>query len=277
MSRGETTGVFQLESDGMRRVVAELRPTQFDDIVALVALYRPGPMEWIPQYINNKHGRTKPRYLHPKLEPILAPTYAVACYQEQVMQIARDIAGFYDERSGRAAQGDGEEAEGKDSRSTARSSSRGAVAHSGIERELAEEIFAFVEPFAGYGFPKGHAVAYGWIAYQTAYLKANHPRAYFAALMTSVGDKTDKLVEYLEEAKKVGIAVLPPDVNESRADFTVVGNDIRFGLAAIKGVGEGAVARDHRGARSGRPLHRPLRFRASRAKASCSTAKSSRR
>jgi len=240
LGRGETTGVFQLESDGMRRVVTDLRPNAFNDIVALVALYRPGPMEWIPQYINNKHGRTKPSYLHPKLEPILGPTYAVACYQEQIMQIARDIAGFSMGQADELRKVMGKKQ--KDKIPFYREKFvRGAVEHSQISERLANDIFAFVEPFAGYGFNKSHAVAYGWIAYQTAYLKANHPRAYLAALMGSVKDKTDKLVEYLEEAKKVGIAVLPPDVNESRFDFTVVGPDIRFGLAAVKGVGEGAV------------------------------------
>jgi DNA polymerase-3 subunit alpha len=239
LSRGETTGVFQLESDGMRRVVAELKPNALDDIIALVALYRPGPMEWIPLYISNKHGRTKPKYLHPKLEPILGPTYGVGVYQEQIMRMARDVAGF--------TMGEADELRkvmGKKQKEKVpyyRAKFVDGAIQNGIARKLAEDIFAFVEPFAGYGFPKGHAVAYGWIAYQTAYLKANHPHEYLAALMTSVKDKTDKLVEYLEEAKKVGISVLPPDVNESRVDFTVVGEEIRFGLAAIKGAGEGAV------------------------------------
>ncbi len=240
LSRGETTGVFQLESDGMRRVVSELKPNCLDDVVALVALYRPGPMEWIPQYISNKHGRTKPTYLHPKLEAILGPTHGIAAYQEQVMQLARDIAGFTLGQADELRKVMGKKQ--KDKIPVYREKFvKGAVATNGITEQLAEEIFAFVEPFAGYGFNKSHAVAYGWIAYQTAYLKANHPRAYLAALMTSVKDKTDKLVEYIDEAKKVGIAVLPPDVNESRIDFTVVDGDIRFGLAAIKGVGEGAV------------------------------------
>lgn len=570
LSRGETTGVFQLESDGMRRVVTELKPNCLDDVVALVALYRPGPMEWIPQYISNKHGRTKPTYLHPKLEAILGPTHGIAAYQEQVMQLARDIAGFTLGQADELRKVMGKKQ--KDKIPVYREKFvKGAVATNGITEQLAEEIFAFVEPFAGYGFNKcahgsteiqlpdgtrtmlsaaftnpparimsmwpdgeirphnvarvvrtgrkallhirtasgksikvtpehrllttegyrevgemtigielitapkrvtekqrevrrnamirrnrsadqrarvsrrvaayqadrepeekrrhmlrmhetypdltrngvaamqnrlkwlvvndpewkarfiaksiastracydtgpgygrcsiasngmwcastperdmcewlieqgipfdmhrvvatgricdfyfngiywemdgmdrasgyfaekygelpyvvvtpedfkptvlrhlglaqasngdpvvsiepcgeamtydvemahngplnyianrivshnSHAVAYGWIAYQTAYLKANHPRAYLAALMTSVKDKTDKLVEYIDEAKKVGIAVLPPDVNESRIDFTVVDGDIRFGLAAIKGVGEGAV------------------------------------
>ena len=240
LGRGETTGVFQLESEGMRRVVSELRPTAFDDIIALVALYRPGPMEWIPQYISNKHGRTKPRYIHPKLEPILAPTYGIAAYQEQIMQIARDIAGFSMSEADELRQVMGKKQKEKIPRYREKFVS-GAI-QQGLTQRVAEEIFKFVEPFAGYGFPKGHAAAYGWISYQTAYLKANYPREYLAALMTSVKDKTDKLVEYIDEARRVGIAVLPPDVNESRTDFTVVGPEIRFGLSAVKGVGEGAVA-----------------------------------
>jgi DNA polymerase-3 subunit alpha len=240
LGRGETMGVFQLESDGMKRVCAELRPSRFEDIIALVALYRPGPMDWIPSFIAIKHGRRKPNYLHAKLEPILAETYGIACYQEQVMQIARDVAGF--------TMGEADELRkvmGKKQKEKIPIYRdmfvRGAQETSGIDRDLAEKIFKFVEPFAGYGFNKSHAAAYGWIAYQTAYLKANHPLQYLTALMTSVKDRTDKLAEYIDEAKKLGIVVLPPDVNESLVDFAVVGDRIRFGLAAIKGVGEGAV------------------------------------
>ncbi|MGC1381107.1 MAG: DNA polymerase III subunit alpha [Candidatus Baltobacteraceae bacterium] len=240
LGRGETMGVFQLESDGMRRVCAELQPSRFEDVVALVALYRPGPMDWIPQYVANKHGRGKPAYLHPKLEPILAETYGTAVYQEQAMQMAREIAGF--------TMGEADELRkvmGKKQKEKIpiyqEKFVHGAMETSGIDRALAERIFHFIEPFAGYGFNKSHAVAYAWIAYQTAYLKANHPLQYLTALMTSVGDKTEKLVEYIDEAKKVGIEVLPPDVNESLTDFAVVGGAIRFGLAAIKGVGGGAV------------------------------------
>jgi len=240
LARGETSGVFQVESEGMTRVCVELKPSRFEDIIALVALYRPGPMEWIPQFISNKHGRSKPKYLHPKLEPILSETYSVACYQEQIMQIARDIAGFT------MAQADElRKVMGKKQKELIpiyrKKFVDGAMATSGVSEQLADQIFAFVEPFAGYGFNKSHAAAYGWITYQTAYLKANHPLQYLSALMTSVKDRTDKLVEYIDEAKHMGITVLPPDVNESLIDFAVVGDRIRFGLAAIKGVGEGAV------------------------------------
>ncbi len=251
LGRGETMGVFQLESDGMKRVCAELRPSRFEDIIALVALYRPGPMDWIPSFIAIKHGRRKPNYLHAKLEPILAETYGIACYQEQVMQIARDVAGFTMSEADELRKVMGKKQ--KEKIPIYRDMFvRGAEETSGIDRDLAEKIFKFVEPFAGYGFNKSHAAAYGWIAYQTAYLKANHPLQYLTALMTSVKDRTDKLAEYIDEAKKLGIVVLPPDVNESLVDFAVVGDRIRFGLAAIKGVGEGAVrslidARDQSG------------------------------
>jgi DNA polymerase-3 subunit alpha len=240
LGRGETLGVFQLESEGMRRVCIDLKPSTLADIIALVALYRPGPMDWIPQYINNKHGRTKPTYLHPKLVAILGETYGIACYQEQVMQIARDVAGFTMGQADELRKVMGKKQKEKIPIYREKFIT-GAAAASGIDAKLAEDIFAFVEPFAGYGFNKSHAAAYGWIAYQTAFLKANHPVAYFAALMTSVRDKTDKLVEYIDEAKKLGVAVLPPDINESLVDFAVVGTQIRFGLAAVKGIGAGAV------------------------------------
>ncbi len=240
LSRGETMGAFQLESDGMKRVCLELKPSRFEDIIALVALYRPGPMDWIPEYISNKHGRTKPKYLHPKLEPILTETYGIAVYQEQVMQMARDISGFTMGQADELRKVMGKKQ--KDKIPVYREKFiEGAKATSDIDRDLAEQIFAFIEPFAGYGFNKAHAAAYGWIAYQTAFLKANHPLPYLTALMTSVKDKTDKLVEYIDDAKKIGIDVLPPDINDSLVDFAVVGDRIRFGLAAIKGVGEGAV------------------------------------
>jgi DNA polymerase-3 subunit alpha len=240
LGRGETMGVFQLESEGMKRVCADLQPSRFEDIVALVALYRPGPMDWIPQYIANKHGRSTPQYLHPKLEPILAETYGTAVYQEQAMQMAREIAGFTMSEADELRKVMGKKQKEKIPFYQEKFVT-GAIATSGIDRALAERIFHFVEPFAGYGFNKSHAAAYAWIALQTAYLKANHPLQYLAALMASVKDKTDKLVEYIDEAKKLQIEVLPPDVNESLVDFAVVGSAIRFGLAAIKGVGEGAV------------------------------------
>jgi DNA polymerase-3 subunit alpha len=239
LSRGETLGVFQMESEGMTRVSVDLKPSRLEDIIALVALYRPGPMEWIPQYISVKHGRSKPTYVHPKLEKILSDTYGIAVYQESVMQIVRDCAGFSLGQADELRKVVGKKQ--KDKIPYYKEKFVAGCAENGIGVDVAEQIFAFIEPFAGYGFGKAHASAYGWIAYQTAYLKANYPLQYFAALMSSVRDKTDKLVEYIEEAKKRGMPVLPPDVNASLVDFAVVGEQIRFGLAAIKGVGEGAV------------------------------------
>ena len=239
LGRGETLGVFQLESDGMKRVCVELKPSGLDDIIALVALYRPGPMDWIPDFIATKHGRKIAKYLHPKLVPILSDTYGIACYQEQVMQIARDLAGFTMGEADELRKVMGKKQ--KDKIPFYREKFIAGCGEQEIGAALAADIFAFIEPFAGYGFNKSHAAAYGWISYQTAYLKANYPLQYFAALMSSVRDKTDKLVEYIDEAKKMGIPVLPPDVNESLVDFAVVGTQIRFGLAAVKGVGEGAV------------------------------------
>jgi DNA polymerase-3 subunit alpha len=239
LSRGETLGVFQMESDGMTRVTVELKPSRIEDIIALVALYRPGPMEWIPQYIAVKHGRSKPTYVHPKLEAILGDTYGVALYQETIMQIVRDCAGFSLGQADELRKVVGKKQ--KEQIPLYKEKFIAGCGENGIGPETAEQIFAFIEPFAGYGFNKAHAAAYGWIAYQTAYLKANYPLQYFAALMSSVRDKTDKLVEYIDEAKKMGIPVLPPDVNASLVDFAVVGEQIRFGLAAVKGIGENAV------------------------------------
>jgi len=239
ISGGETLGMFQLESEGMKRVCVELKPSHIGDIIALVALYRPGPMDWIPDYIAAKHGRKTPTYIHPKLEPILAETYGIAVYQDTVMKIARDLAGFSMGQADELRKVVGKKL--KDQIPVYRKKFLDGCAANGIGNDVAEKIFAFIEPFAGYGFNKAHAAAYGWIAYQTAYLKANYPLQYFAALMSSVRNNTDKLVEYIDEAKKMGIPVLPPDVNASLVEFAVVGEEIRFGLAAIKGVGENAV------------------------------------
>jgi DNA polymerase III subunit alpha len=239
IGRGETLGMFQLESDGMKRVCVELKPSELGDIIALVALYRPGPMEWIPHYIAGKHGRKQPKYLHPKLEAILSETYGVALYQESVLRIARDCAGFSMGQADELRKVMGKKL--KEKIPYYKQKFIDGCVINGIEANLAEQIFAFIEPFAGYGFNKAHAAAYGWIAYQTAYLKANYPLQYFSALMSSVRDKTEKLVEYIDEAKKMGIKVLPPDVNASLVDFAVVDDQIRFGLAAVKGVGENAV------------------------------------
>jgi len=197
LSRGETLGVFQMESEGMTRVSVELKPSRIGDIIALVALYRPGPMEWIPAYIAVKHGRAQPKYLHPKLEAILSETYGIALYQESVMQIARDCAGFTMGQADELRKVMGKKL--KDQVPIYRQKFIDGCNANGIDKKLAEEIFAFVEPFAGYGFNKSHAAAYGWIAYQTAYLKANYPASFMAALMTSDSDDTDRLAIEITE------------------------------------------------------------------------------
>jgi len=247
---GETTGIFQFESSGMRRYLKELKPTEFEDLIAMVALYRPGPMEWIPDYISGKLGRKKPKYLHPKLEPILKKTYGVAIYQEQVMQMARDLAGFTMAEADVLRKAVGKKipkllAEQKEKFID------GCVKNS-VSSQLAETIFSFIEPFAGYGFNRSHAACYAMIAYQTAYLKAGWPTEFMAALLTSDQGDTDRVAIEIDECRRVGIEVMAPDLNESYGSFTVVSSGtaenrvvsateritkIRFGLKAIKNIG----------------------------------------
>lgn len=247
LQRGQTTGVFQLESSGMRRYLKELKPTALEDIIAMVALYRPGPMELIPQFIDGKHGKRTVEYLHPKLEPILEKTYGVAVYQEQVMQMARDIAGFS------MAEADVlRKAVGKKIASLLREQREkfvsGAVRNA-IPQKTAEQLFTFIEPFARYGFNRAHAACYGLIAYQTAYFKANYPAEFMASLLTSDQHNTDRIAIEVAECRQQGLEVLPPDINESYDSFTVIVEPegeppkrIRFGLNAIKNVGENVVA-----------------------------------
>jgi DNA polymerase-3 subunit alpha len=239
LAAGQTTGVFQLESAGMRRYIAELKPTRIEDVIAMVALYRPGPMDWIGDFIAGKHGRRKITYLHPKLEPILEETYSVAVYQEQITQICRDLAGYTFAQADAMRKVIGKKI--KEKIPAERKKFIEGCVRNGIDETLASKIWQFIEPFAGYGFNKAHSVCYGLLAYRTAWLKANHPLAFMAALLTSVRQNTDKLVEYLADCAQRKLRILPPDVNESRKDFTVVGDAIRFGLAAVKNVGEGAV------------------------------------
>lgn len=236
----KTTGVFQLESTGMKRYLKQLKPNVFEDIIAMVALYRPGPMDWIPNFIAGKHGTRKVDYLHPKLEPILSNTYGVAVYQEQIMQIARDLAGF--------TLGEADvlrKAMGKKIPQLIKEQKikfvEGCVKN-GISQKIAEKVFAFIEPFAGYGFNRSHAACYALIGYQTAYLKAHYPAEFMAALLTSDQNDIDRVAIEVFECKEIGIKVLPPNINESFEDFAVVkdesGNElIRFGLNAIKNVG----------------------------------------
>lgn len=242
LSAGKSSGVFQLESDGMKRYLKELKPNNIKDVMAMVSLYRPGPIELIPQYIAGKHGRREITYLHPKLEPILAETYGVAVYQEQILQIARDICGFS------LGQADVlRKAIGKKIKKLLMEQKEkwveGAVKN-GTSQKIAEKLFEFVEPFARYGFNKAHAASYALVAYKTAYLKAHYPSEFMAAWMTSEeGRDIEKITFALNEAQNMGINVLPPNVNDSFVDFGVIAatGDISYALASIKNVGRGAA------------------------------------
>ncbi|MEZ5669189.1 MAG: DNA polymerase III subunit alpha [Alphaproteobacteria bacterium] len=243
LGRADTVGVFQLESGGMRDVLRKLKPDRFEDIIAVVALYRPGPMENIPSYINRKHGREQPDYLYPTLEPILKETYGIMIYQEQVIQIAQVLAGYTLGGADllRRAMGKKIQAEMDAQRATF---IEGAM-HKGVGDATAARIFDQVDKFAGYGFNKSHAAAYALVAYHTAYLKANHPVAFMAASMTHDMGNTDKLNVFRQELSRLKVPLLPPDVNRSDAVFGVEEHEgrpaIRYALAAIKGVGRQAM------------------------------------
>ncbi|MBU4128540.1 DNA polymerase III subunit alpha, partial [bacterium] len=242
LKRAHTVGVFQIESSGMRDLLKKLKPEEFSDIVALIALYRPGPMGsgMTDDFIRRKHGLIPIKYLHPQLEPILKDTYGVILYQEQVIRIAHELAGFSLSKADLLRQAMGKKI------SVLLDQQRkefveGAIKNE-ISKSIANKIFDLISHFAGYGFNKSHSSAYASISYQTAYLKANYPLYYMTALLTSEMNNTDKLVRYIEVTKRMGIEILPPDINESERDFTVAGDKIRFGLAAVKNVGSGAIA-----------------------------------
>lgn len=242
LAKGDTTGVFQLESGGMRRYLKELKPTELNDIIAMVSLYRPGPMPWIPMYIRGKHNPVSVTYIHSSFETILKETYGVAVYQEQILEIARDFAGFSLGEADILRKAVGK----KDPKLLAGECEKfitGAVAK-GHSRKFAENVFEkVIEPFAAYGFNKSHATSYALIAYYTAYLKAHFPAAFMAALLTADSNNEDRLAIEVDECEEKGISVLPPAVNESLADFTAVAKDkIRFGLKAIKGIGDQPIA-----------------------------------
>ena len=239
MARGETVGVFQVESAGMRRALIEMRPDRFEDIIALVALYRPGPMANIPTYCARKHGTELPDFIHPKLEEILRETYGVIVYQEQVMQAAQVLSGYSLGEADllRRAMGKKIRSEMKAQRDRFVS---GAVAR-GVGSGQAEAIFELLERFADYGFNKSHAAAYALVAYQTAYMKANYPVEFLAASMTLDMGNTDKLAEFRAEAERLGIKVEPPSINRSGVEFDVAGNTVHYALAALRGVGRQAV------------------------------------
>jgi len=240
LSRGETTGIFQLESTGMRSVLRDLMPNKFEDIIAVVALYRPGPMEQIPTFVNSKHGREKIKYAHPDLEPILKETYGVIVYQEQIMEIAARIAGFSLGQADLLRRAIGKKK--KEILDEQQEKFITGCMEKGYTRELGIKMYDLILKFASYGFNKSHAAAYAMIAYQTAFLKANYPVEFMAALMTVYCSNSDKVALYIADCRRMGIEVLPPDINESETHFTVVGdNRIRFGLAAVKNVGLGAI------------------------------------
>lgn len=238
-SKGLTVALFQFESSGMQDYLRRLRPTSIHDLVVMNALYRPGPMEKIPEFIARKHGLQEITYLHPKMETILRDTYGVIVYQEQVMKIASEIAGFTLAQADLMRRAMGK----KDKELMARQKKEfveGALKN-GVDRKTSSEIFDQIEKFSSYGFNKSHSVPYSVLAYQTGYLKAHYPAEYMAATLSSEMDNTDKIVILIDDCRKLGIPVLPPDVNESGVLFSVTKSGIRFGLSAIKNVGVSAV------------------------------------
>ena len=251
ISEGDTLGVFQLESSGMQQFMKELKPDSFEDIIAGISLYRPGPMDQIPTYIQNKKNSNQIQYLHNILEPILNVTYGCMVYQEQVMQIVRDVAGYSMGRSDLVRRAmakkkmDVMERERKvfiygEKDKNGNIVVEGAMRR-GVSPEIAEQIYDQMIDFAKYAFNKSHAAAYAVVAYETAWLKCYYPAEFMAALLTSVMDNNNKVAKYIQNCKKMGISILPPDVNESFANFTVVEGKIRFGLAAVKNVGGNAI------------------------------------
>ena len=239
--RADTVGVFQLESSGMRKYLQKLKPNNFEDIIAMVALYRPGPIEFIPEFIARKNGEKAIKYAHPKLEPILKNTYGITIYQEQLMQIAKDLAGFTMSEADVLRK-----AVGKKIRKLLEQQADKMIdgmVKNGIDKEIAQKIWDSIEPFAQYGFNRSHTTCYALIAYQTAYLKANYPEEFITALMQADQKDLDRINILVDEAKKMGIQVLAPDINESFDNFTLIPpKSIRFGLAAIKNVGHNVVA-----------------------------------
>lgn len=240
LQKGNTVGVFQLESEGMQRYLKQLKPSELEDIIAMVALYRPGPMSLIPEYIAAKHKKKKIEYLHPKLKPILESTYGYPIYQEQVMEIAKTMAGFSLSEADVLRK-----AIGKKNRKLLMAQKEKFIEgckKNGIREDITNQIWHWFEPFARYSFNKSHSACYALIAYQTAYLKAHFPVEFMASLLTNERNDVERIGFLIGECKKMGLEVLPPDINESLANFTVVSsNKIRFGLSAIKNVGSNVV------------------------------------
>ena len=247
LSDGRTSGVFQMESAGMTGVCVGLKPQNIEDITAIIALYRPGPMDSIPRFIACKHNPDQVRYKHPLLEPILSVTYGCIVYQEQVIEIFRKLAGYTMGQADMVRRAISKKKKAQIEKERASfihgDPDRGIAgcAANGIPEQTAQDIYDEIEDFAQYAFNKAHAVAYAIVAYQTAWFKCHHTREYMAALLTSVLDSSEKVAEYIAECRDCGISLLPPDINESEADFTVSGENIRFGLVAVKGVGRGFI------------------------------------
>lgn len=242
LARGECCGIFQLEGSGMTDLVKRMEPKNIEDITALLALFRPGPLGsgMIDDFINRKKGKVEIQYLHPKLEPILKDTYGVIVYQEQVMQIASQLAGYSLGEADILRKAMGKKI--KEVMAKQQEQFTEGALKNGIDKKTANDIYDLIAYFADYGFNKSHSVSYAFLSYQTAYLKAHYPVEYMAALLTSIMQFTDKVVKYIKECQSMGLKILPPDINESLIDFTVVDNEtIRFGLAAVKNVGKAAV------------------------------------
>ena len=239
LGEGHAFGVFQFESAGMRNVITQLGPESIEDLIAVISLYRPGPMESIPRYIRNRHNPRLVTYKTPELRPILEVTYGCIVYQEQVMQICRQLAGYSYGRADLVRRAMAKKKH--DVMEKERESFLDGAEQNGIDRKIANEIFDEMSSFASYAFNKSHAAAYAVLAYRTAYLKCHYPREYMAALLTSVLDNTAKLTEYIGECRRLGIEVLPPSVFESQAGFSVSGTKIRFGLAAVKNIGDAVI------------------------------------
>ena len=236
MQKGDTSAVFQFESSGMRDVMKQIKPDRFEDLIAVISLYRPGPMDNIPTFIARKHGREKIEYLHPDLAPILDETYGIMVYQEQVMKIAQVLGGYTLGGADKLRKVMGKKQ--REEIPHQREMFTAGALKKGIDPEVAKSIFDQMEKFASYGFNKSHAAAYSLISYQTAYLKAHYPVEFMCAIMDFDITNTDKIAFYSEEVKKMGFKVLPPDINHSDAMFKVEDGNIRFALAGVKGVGE---------------------------------------
>ncbi len=246
LARGETADTFQLNGEGMTKFLIDLKPTTIHDINAMVALYRPGPIQFIPEYISRKHDPSKIIYLDPALEPILQKTYGILVYQDDLLMMAHNLAGYSWGEVDKFRKAVGKKIP-KEMAEQKEKFIKGCTEHSGWSKEKAKEIWGWIEPFAAYGFNKAHSVSYGWVAYITAYLKANFPAEYMASVLTHEAGDVDKVAESVKECKRTGIEVLPPSVNESFGVFTVVKNEsgreeIRFGLTSIKNFGEGIGA-----------------------------------